>query len=102
MKVYHLEVYPKTQEVPMLRFQDQNGTNIKERPLDREEVEQFSTEMEEEYRKVAAGLPRLGRLLYEWVDGPTQRWLERIVNDPEGLALHLDGKPSYDHSNLVP
>ena len=90
MKNYRLEVFPKTQEVPMLQFHDQNGTVIDGRPLDREEIERFARDVEEEYRKVAPVLPRLGRSLYEWVDGPTQRWLERVANDPEGLALLID------------
>jgi len=81
----------------MLQFQGQDNKLIHERPLDRETIDQFSRDVEGEYRKVAPSLSRLGRLLYEWVDDPTQRWLARIVNDPEGLAIHIDVEERLRH-----
>jgi tetratricopeptide (TPR) repeat protein len=96
MKTYHLRVFPQTREVSMLQFQGQNG-KADERPLDQESIERFSREVEEDYRKVAPSLSRLGQLLYEWIDGPTHRWLERIVNDPEGVALHIDVEERLRH-----
>ena len=96
MNTCHLQVFAKTEEVPILRFQDRDG-NTSERPLVRAEVDEFATEMEEEYRKIAASLPRLGRLLHDWVDGPTDRWLERVANDPAGLALHIDVEERLRH-----
>lgn len=97
MKTYQLRVFQKGREVPMLQFMDESGKLIDERPLDREDVDQFSKEMEEGYRNVAPGLTTLGNRLYEWVDDPTQRWLDRIVNDPEGLALHIDVDEKFRH-----
>jgi hypothetical protein len=80
----------------MLQFQDQNG-KVDERPLDREAIERFSKEIEEGYRKVAPRLSSLGQLLYEWIDGPAHRWLEHIVNGPDGVALHIDVEERLRH-----
>ena len=97
MKTYRLEVFQKTEEVPTLQWKREDGTLIDSRPLDRVHIDQFSREVEESYRKVAPSLSRIGQLLYEWADGPTERWLKRIVDDPEGLALHIDVEEQLRH-----
>ena len=97
MRTYHLRVFTKTKEVPFLQFQDEAGTVIDERQLDRKDIDEFSKEVDDSYRKVASGLPRLGQMLYEWLDGPAQRWLERIINDPKGLALHITVEEKLRH-----
>ena len=97
MHPYYLRVFSKTRDVSLIRFEEQDGTLIDERLVDRTTIDQFAAQVEEEYRKVGAGLSRLGQLLYEWMDGPTQRWLERILNTPTGLALHIDVEERLRH-----
>jgi len=62
-----------------------------ERPIDRTAIDHFITQIEEGYVKVMPNLSTLGQLLYAWLDGPTQRWLESLIHDHRtGLALHID------------
>jgi hypothetical protein len=91
MDTYYLQVFPKTHEVPFLRLFSPDKSLIDERPIDRTAIDHFTAQVEEGYVKIMPNLSTLGQLLYAWMDGPTQRWLESLVRHHRpGLALHID------------
>lgn len=97
MKTCYLQVFPKTTDVAILRLLAPDGTLIDERSIDRTAIDAFTTQIETAYTKHAPILSPLGQSLYEWMDGPTERWLDRIIDDPKGLALHIDVEERLRH-----
>src|SRR5262245_20476293 len=83
------EVFPKSDSLVMLRLRGSNGQLIGDRQLVRSEVQAFITEVEQEYRKSIKSLHDLGRRLYDWLDGPTERWLAQARANTTGLTLHV-------------
>jgi hypothetical protein len=93
-----MQVFPQTQEVPILRLFSPDKTLIAERPIDRTAIDQFITRIESGYVRITPSLSTLGQQLYEWIDGPTQRWVERLLRDHgSGLALHIDVDERLQH-----
>jgi CHAT domain-containing protein len=86
---YLLEVFPKTDRVTLLRFHGPGGL-LGQRELDAAAVQSFLDEVERDYRQAAYGLQGLGRRLHDWLDGPTERWLQQARGAGQGLALHID------------
>ena len=98
MDTCYLRIFEKTKAVPLLRLEAPDGRLIEERPIDRTMIDQFTTEVEEAYTKTTPSLSRLGQSLYDWLDGPTQRWLESLLrHHPTGLALHIDVEERLRH-----
>src|SRR5215470_16412573 len=91
METCYVEVFPQTHEVPFLRLFSPDKTLMDERPIDRTAIDHFTIQVEEGYFKITPNLSTLGQLLYAWMDGPTQRWLESLMHQHRtGLALHID------------
>src|SRR5262245_61402875 len=94
MRHHTIKVFQKTSEVALLRFLSLEGTLIGERELSLPDVERFAADVEDKYRvrpyDPAATLTALGRELYEWLDGPTTRWLAGAMSNSEGMTLRID------------
>jgi CHAT domain-containing protein len=94
MRHYTIKVFQKTSEVALLRFLSPEGTLIGERELNLPDIERFAADVEHKYRvryyDREATLPELGRELYDWLDGPTTRWLAGAMSNSEGMTLRID------------
>lgn len=94
MRHYTIKVFQKTSEVALLRFLSPEGTLIGERELSLPDIERFAADVEHKYRVRSydpeATLPELGRELYEWLDGPTTRWLAGAMSSSEEMTLRID------------
>lgn len=101
MRHHAIKVFQKTSEVALLRFLSPEGTLIGERELSLPEIERFAAEVERQYRVFTydptAELPVLGRKLYEWLDGPTTRWLAEAMSNSEGMTLRIDVAERLGH-----
>src|SRR5262245_15296561 len=97
MQHHTIKVFPKTAEVTLLRFLSPEGKFIGERQLDHSEIERFALEVERKYRIVSVDsltLAELGQELYEWLDGPANRWLsgELAKAGEMTLRISVDGR----------
>ena len=90
MQTHLIQVFPKTEDLAWLRWFDAANQLRDERPLEMMRVIEFVNAVEREYQTHASQLSALGRRLYEWLDGPTERWLEQARQDTRELAVHLD------------
>ena len=97
MREVRFEIFPQTSEQSLLRFYGPDGQMVGSRPLPKVEVDRFVAEVEAEYRTVSPDLAALGRRLYAWLDGPTERWLATARQGPPGLAIHIDGEERLRH-----
>lgn len=97
MKSYVVQIFRKTSQSVLRFFDDPTAARPLpvERPLPPEPIEAFAHEVDAEYKKRAPNLADLGQRLYRWLDGPTERWLERIIAEP--AALHLDVDEGLRH-----
>ncbi|MBI3272434.1 MAG: tetratricopeptide repeat protein [Planctomycetes bacterium] len=90
MREFTFTVFAKTDTVSILRFIGPDGKAIGERELAASAIHAFVQQVESDYRVAAPRLAELGSRLYEWLDGPTERWLELARRGPGGLSLHVD------------
>ncbi|MFS8065559.1 MAG: CHAT domain-containing protein [Byssovorax sp.] len=92
MKSYVVQVFRKTSQSVLRFFDDPTAARPLpvERPLPPEPIEAFTREVDADYRKRAPNLADIGNRLYRWLDGPTERWLERILAEPATLHLDVD------------
>jgi tetratricopeptide (TPR) repeat protein len=97
MRQVRFEVFAQTPEQSLLRFFGQDGRLIGDRPLLATEVDRFVAEVEKGYKTVSPDLAALGRKLYAWLDGPTERWMAAAREGPPGLAVHIDGSERLRH-----
>jgi hypothetical protein len=97
MRQVRFEVFAQTPEQSLLRFFGQDGRLIGDRPLLTAEVDRFVAEVEKGYKTVSPDLAALGRKLYAWLDGPTERWMAAAREGPPGLAVHIDGSERLRH-----
>ncbi|MBT4864736.1 MAG: hypothetical protein HON53_06370, partial [Planctomycetaceae bacterium] len=44
----------------------------------------------EHYRRTGVDLQPVGERLYQWLDGPAERWLAGALENSNGHALHID------------
>jgi tetratricopeptide (TPR) repeat protein/CHAT domain-containing protein len=97
MKSYVVQIFRKTSQSVLRFFDDPTVARPlpQQRPLPPEPIEAFVREVDAEYKKRAPNLADLGQRLYRWLDGPTERWLERIITEP--AALHLDVDEGLRH-----
>ena len=64
--------------------------NLSERELSSKEIQAFIKEAEASYQQVSPDLAGLGGRLYGWLDGQTERWMSRVMENSPGLAVHID------------
>ncbi|MGH9839797.1 MAG: CHAT domain-containing protein [Blastocatellia bacterium] len=93
------QVFAKTDHLSNLRLLDQHDNLIGERPLPNAEIEAFADEVKRAYRRGASAqeLAALGRRLYEWLDGPTERWLAGLRDHPQGTVACIDVAQRLHH-----
>src|SRR3982751_6277837 len=97
MRPCRFEVFPRSPDTPVLRCWDEADRLVGERLLARAEVERLAAEVDAAYRRSALDLAELGRRLYAWLDGPTERWLEQARQGVPGLAVHVDVEERLRH-----
>ena len=97
MKQCTFKVFSKTASTWALRLHDEDGRPVAERKLSLQAVQELVDRVEREYRTAMPNLETLGACLYEWLDGPTERWLEKALQDVPGLALHVDVEERLRH-----
>jgi len=78
MRLFTLQIFSQTAAEQRLRLLDDQGQLLGERSLPQADIERFVTEVEKDYRASRLDLSALGRRLYEWLDGPTERWLATL------------------------
>lgn len=76
---------------PRLRWFSADGPMV-ERRLDRAELDALTADTESDYRAFTPDLPGLGRDLYRWLDGPTQRWLQAARGRQHPIVLYVDAQ----------
>jgi CHAT domain-containing protein len=87
MKILRFDVF----ENRLLRlFDGKSITPQAERALDAADVSALIGFVEKNYRQTGGDLPGVGRRLYDWLDGPAERWLADALNNSNGHALHID------------
>jgi tetratricopeptide (TPR) repeat protein len=74
-----------------------DGRLLGERPLPQAELDAWVAQIERDYRALGVDLLRLGRRLHDWLDGPTERWIEQARNLNGELALHIDTAARLRH-----
>ena len=77
-----------------LRFFGPDNQQIDSRPLVAEKVKEFVDAIEKKYtgsRSVTTtdGFPSTGQKLYEWLDGPTSRWLDKARKKHTSFTVDL-------------
>lgn len=99
MRTVRFEVFRQTPEQVLLRFYGDDSRPAGTRELEQKDVELFAEEVENAY-SVSAALAdhaSLGQRLYDWLDGPTERWLATARQGVPGLAVHVDGEEKLRH-----
>ncbi|MFN7962138.1 MAG: CHAT domain-containing protein [Thermoanaerobaculia bacterium] len=97
METIRFEVFEATAAESRLRCFGGDGKLLGERPLPAAEVAALVSEVEAGYSAAAPDLLGLGRRLYDWLDGPTERWLARARQRPGGLVVEVDVSERLRH-----
>jgi tetratricopeptide (TPR) repeat protein len=104
MRQYTLNVFQQTADSFKLRLFDSEKKLLDQRDLQITDIQQFISAVESDYKTRASDqldlqkrLVSLGGKLYEWVDGPANRWLSQARKGAEGLAIHIDVSESLRH-----
>src|SRR4051812_24640303 len=97
MKQHTFKVFPKTDSSSTLRLLSEDGRLVAERELSIPALQQLIDQVERDYRTAMPKLVDLGKRLYEWLDGSTERWLEQALHHAPGLALHVDVEERLRH-----
>ncbi len=93
-------VFPKTTSLSYLRLLDDTGKLLGERELDNAAINKLAEVVEKYYQRQMPELNVLGQHLYQWLDGPTERWLANAEIAPAagtGLAVHIDVAEQLRH-----
>ncbi|WP_344814673.1 CHAT domain-containing protein, partial [Microlunatus aurantiacus] len=90
MDICRCEVFDANGTNPRLRWWSATDAPVQERRLDRAEMEAWAARVESDYQTLAPDLTGLGDSLYQWLDGPTQRWLEAARSRQQPIALYID------------
>ena len=99
LKRFVFSVVQKTDALVLLRLSDGDGKDDWATRIAYRRSTQFVEEIETSYHAYAPELRQLGRRLYDWLDGPTERWLTSLVNHAgaEGCALYIDVAEQLRH-----
>jgi tetratricopeptide (TPR) repeat protein/CHAT domain-containing protein len=90
MREYTFQVFPKTESRKLIRYLGAEGQLLAQRELPETAIQALLDAVETQYYNPAPRLAELGARLYEWLDGPTERWLEKALTDAPGVAIHID------------
>ncbi len=82
-------IFQKTDSLSFLRRHDRDSKQVVERELDNDAIAALARLVEAYYRRDGLRLAEIGRQLYEWLDGPAERWLAQAEADPAGTAVHI-------------
>jgi len=96
MQTCTFRIFKQTDEVSLIRFEGPGGQSG-QRPLDPAEVAKLIAEVAKSYAPGSDTLPGLGRRLYNWLDGPTERWLAQARQGGRGLAVRIDAAGRLRH-----
>jgi tetratricopeptide (TPR) repeat protein len=97
MQRFTFQIFAQTASEQRLRLLGEQGKLLGERSLPQADIERFVAEVEKDYRSSRLDLRDLGRRLYEWLDGPTERWLAGLRAQHSNLALHVDVENRLRH-----
>ncbi|MCH7814195.1 MAG: hypothetical protein IID40_09265, partial [Planctomycetes bacterium] len=73
MRCYSFTVFDRQPGQPALRFLGPDGALIAERDLPPAAIDELVARVEKGYAKTSPDLADIGRRLYDWLDGPTER-----------------------------
>jgi hypothetical protein len=79
-------IFQKTDKLAFLRLLDHEGKPLGERELDNDAINGLAALVDAYYRRNTPRLAGIGRQLYDWLDGPTERWLARAEEGVGGGA----------------
>lgn len=88
---YGVELFDAGGSNPRLRWRDPDG-GVAERRLNRQEVQDLVARVSAGYAVTAPDLPGLGAGLFEWLDGPTERWVKAAQNRARPMAVGVDAE----------
>ncbi len=83
-------IFQKTDSLSLLRLLDHEGRLAGERELDNDAVVALASLADAYYRRDTPQLTAIGAQLYEWLDGPTERWLARVGDGADGTVVFVD------------
>lgn len=86
--VCRFEVFAADTDRPIARWHSDQP--VAERALDRHGVDRFVKRVEQGYRAASPDLRSLGADLFQWIDGPSERWLARSREGQRPILLHID------------
>lgn len=88
---YRIELFDAEGTNPRLRWFPPEG-EMAERRLTRKDIDEFVDRVANEYSAYSPVLTQLGADLYNWLDGPTERWLQKALSDHKPMTLHIDAQ----------
>ena len=80
-----------------MRLFGPHGKQVGQRQLSAVEIGHFVQQVEASYQRSSPDLRKLGKRLYHWLDGPSQRWLAGARRGTPGLAIHIDVQQRLRH-----
>ncbi|MGH9801431.1 MAG: CHAT domain-containing protein, partial [Blastocatellia bacterium] len=83
-------IFQKTDNLFNLRLLNSDDKLAGERELDNDAVAALANLVEAYYRRETLQLTAIGAQLYEWLDGPTERWLANLEDGAQGTAIFVD------------
>jgi tetratricopeptide (TPR) repeat protein len=89
-------VTPKTEHLSLLRRLDHVG-QPNERELDNTAIKELTAVVDQYYQRQIGSHSVLGQHLYQWLDGPTERWLAQVATHAEGTAVLIDVAEQLRH-----
>ena len=90
MRTFRFELFGQGTPTPILRLFGPDGSQSSERPLAVADVDAFIGNVDARYKVASAALAELGQRLYDWLDGPTERWLSHVGDGTGGTAVHIN------------
>ena len=97
MQELRFAVFGEGTESSRLRCYGADGQLQAERDLPANKIDELVDEVEKAYGTTSPDLQKLGRRLYAWLDGPTERWLAKALTDANNLAIHIDVSEQLRH-----
>jgi tetratricopeptide (TPR) repeat protein len=90
MNIVYLELKPRDEQFAELRYRVPENTQYQSRNLPLEEIAGLYDFADTDFAKNSPDLAKIGRKLFDWVDG-TERWLSRSIDQQrQGLILAIN------------